>query len=179
MQKPTGLEMTVDVFSQWILWDIWSVGGDKEGEADRSTVHTGQGRDSPAAFGFIGQESRWGAAPWLLKAAVLWLAADNMVCATTVAGNKNHPFPSFKKKKKTQNKPPKSLTKYCVSCVIRTMCLETAGVWSWMQISLVPTGAMLLCSWMLGPIRSRGRARCCSRTGTSCPLAWAEEKTQR
>lgn len=126
--------MTVDVFSQWILWDIWSVGGDKEGEADRSTVRTGQGRDSPAAFGFIGQESRWGAATWLLKAAVLWLAADNMACATTVAGNKNHPFPSFKKKTKT----PKSLTKYCVSCVIRTMCLETAGVWSWMQISLVP-----------------------------------------
>lgn len=176
MQKPTGLEMTVNVFSQWILWDIWSAGGDKEGEADRSTVHTGQGRDSPAAFGFIGQESRWGAATWLLKAAVLWLAADNMVCATTVAGNKNHPFPSLKK-------TPKQ-TSQILDKILCFLCDQDRVLRDGWSVELDadqsgPTGVMLLCSWVLGPIRSKGQARCCSQTGMSCPLAWAEEKTQR
>lgn len=75
------------------------------------------GGNSPAAFGFVcvGSGGRWESKTLATWQNLLRYAVDNVACGGSVAGNQ-------------PTKQTNKQTKYCVSCQIRKMCLETAGV---------------------------------------------------
>lgn len=88
--------------------------------------------------------------------------------------------------KKKKNEPPRQT--WCFLSdqdhVLRdgwSVVLEAVQAWEWQLAGLWlqsgPTGVMLLYRWLVRRIRSKERARCCSRSGMSCLQGWAAEKS--
>lgn len=107
---------------QWI-WFYFVGEGRWRREADRSTVQDGGGGKTQSSCSWISGQREGGngiLAVWQ-KAALLWYAVGNVACGGTVAGNHHPPEKKLKKNKKN---PKQNI----VSCLIKKMCLEAAGV---------------------------------------------------
>lgn len=127
---------------------------DREGQggADRSTDQE-QGEGRPAAFGFVASGSGR-------------KCCSALICSW-LRGRKKDSSVSYLIKEDVQETARVKSWRWRGA-----QGLQLAGLW----LQSGPTGAMLLCSWLVRLIRSKARARCCSPSGRNCLPGWAEEK---